>query len=79
MSPTVFRDKGYRFHFFSLEEKRMHVHVVSAEGSAKFWLEPDVELAMFNGLSKKDLNEIENIVKERNDEIAEAWRNHFCS
>ncbi|MFU8781463.1 MAG: DUF4160 domain-containing protein, partial [Kiritimatiellia bacterium] len=46
MSPTVFRVKGYRFYFFSLEENRMHVHVACAEGDAKFWLIPQVELAM---------------------------------
>lgn len=42
MSPTVFREKGYRFFFFSREESRMHVHVVSGDGEAKFWLEPDL-------------------------------------
>lgn len=45
MSPTVFRDKGYRFFFFSREELRMHVHVMSGDGEAKFWLEPAILLA----------------------------------
>jgi hypothetical protein len=45
MSPTIFRYKGFRFFFFSLEENRLHVHVYCAEGEAKFWLEPTVELA----------------------------------
>ena len=27
MSPTVFREKGYRFFFFSREEPRAHVHI----------------------------------------------------
>jgi len=78
MSPTVFRERGYRFHFFSLEESRIHVHVVSVDGSAKFWMEPEVELAMSNGLSNKDINCLKSIVKERKDEIAEAWRCHFA-
>ena len=77
MSPTVFREKGYRFHFFSLEENRMHVHIVSGDGTAKFWLEPKVELALSSGYSRKDLSAIELIVKERKDEIAEAWKIHF--
>ena len=34
MSPTVFREDGYRFFFFSREEARMHVHVVSGSGEA---------------------------------------------
>jgi len=45
MSPTVFRESGYRFFFFSREEKRMHVHVISSEGEAKYWLEPEIELS----------------------------------
>ena len=40
MSPTVFRYRSYRFYFFSREELRMHVHVFSPDGEAKFWLEP---------------------------------------
>jgi len=43
MSPTIFRERGYRFFFFSLEESRMHVHVRSGNGEAEFWLEPSVE------------------------------------
>jgi hypothetical protein len=38
MSPTVFKERGYRFFFFSREEERMHVHVVSGDGEAKYWL-----------------------------------------
>ena len=45
MSPTVFRERGYRFHFFSREESRMHVHVLSGQGEAKYWLEPQLDLA----------------------------------
>jgi hypothetical protein len=45
MTPTVFREKGYRFFFFSREENRMHVHVISGDGEAKYWLEPKIELA----------------------------------
>jgi len=43
MSPTIFRERGYRFFFFSLEESRMHVHVRSGNGEAEFWLESSVE------------------------------------
>jgi Domain of unknown function (DUF4160) len=46
MSPTVFRDGPYRFFFFfSREEERLHIHVQSADGEAKFWIEPQIELA----------------------------------
>ena len=77
MSPTVFRDKGYRFFFFSREESRMHIHVICGDGEAKYWLEPNVELARNFRLSSPQLKEIETIIEAHADEIASAWRNHF--
>jgi hypothetical protein len=35
----------------------MHVHVQSANGEAKFWLEPDVELDQNHGLGLKELRD----------------------
>ena len=64
MSPTVFREKSYRFHFFSLEEERMHIHVVSGSGKAKFWIEPSIELAMSQGIPTHELTTIEKIVRQ---------------
>lgn len=62
MSPTVFREKGYRFYFFSREGKRIHVHVASAGGEEKFWLEPAIELAMSSGFVQHELNDIKRII-----------------
>jgi hypothetical protein len=45
VSPTILRVRGFRFYFFSREERRPHVHVQHADGEAKFWIEPVVELA----------------------------------
>jgi hypothetical protein len=77
MSPTVFREKGYRFFFFSREEERMHIHVTCADGEAKYWLTPDIELARSHGLSRKQLTEVAKLVKENRDEIERSWRQHF--
>ncbi len=77
MSPTVFREGGYRFFFFSREEDRMHVHVCCAEGEAKFWIEPEVELACSAGLGDKQLGLIQKIVEGRRNEITRAWNGHF--
>lgn len=74
-----FQAKGIRFFFFSLEEKRMHVHVYCVDGEEKFWLEPAVVLAKNYGLSKKRVGEARKIVQERKDEIKTAWRKHFKS
>jgi hypothetical protein len=36
----------------------MHVHVISPDGEAKFWLEPQIELAVNKGLGQTELNEL---------------------
>jgi len=79
MSPTVFKYKEYRFFFFSREEKRMHIHVSSQNGEAKYWLDPDVELAQNIGFSAKQLNEVKHFIKNRKNEIIDSWVKHFNS
>ena len=77
MSPTVFTERGYRFFFFSLEEARMHVHVRSGDGEAKFWLEPDVQLAKNYRYSEQQIRQIQAIVEAHRDELAAAWKSYF--
>ena len=77
MSPTVFREEGYRFFFFSREEPRMHVHIYCGDGEAKFWLEPQIELARNYNLSRQQLKIIEKIIEERQNEIRNAWTKYF--
>lgn len=79
MSPTIFRKKGYRFFFFSREEPRLHVHVHTSKGEAKFWLEPEIELAQNYGLKDKEINEARNLIEGHIDEIRYAWKTHFGS
>ena len=77
MAPTVHRERSYRFFFYSREEPRMHVHVASPDGEAKYWLEPKVALAQNIGLSPRQIREVERILGEQQDEIRIAWREHF--
>ena len=77
MSPTVLRVKQYRFFFFSREEERVHIHVTSPDGEAKFWLEPIVALEQSFGLSTKQLRELQRVVEKRRDEIIRTWHAHF--
>ncbi|MGR6036212.1 MAG: DUF4160 domain-containing protein [Candidatus Nitrosoglobus sp.] len=77
MSPTLFKKKGYRFFFFSREESRVHVHVICDSGEAKYWLEPEIELAKNFRLSRKQLKEIELLIEAHYDDIQGAWKKHF--
>lgn len=77
MSPTILRIKGYRFYFLSNEENRMHVHIICAEGEAKFWIEPIVSLAIYHKLSSARLKEIQKLVEEHKNEISKEWKRYF--
>lgn len=68
------RVKGFRFYFFSREELRPHVHVQHAEGEAKFWIEPAVELHVNYGLKARRLAEAQKLVEEHANESATLGR-----
>ncbi len=77
MSPTIFRQRGYRFFFYSREEERIHVHVYCEDGEAKYWLELNVELARNYRLSAQQLKEIQSIVEAHEDEFKAVRRDFF--
>ena len=77
MSPTIFREKGYRFYFLSNEETRMHIHVFCEDGEAKFWIEPIISLATYYGLNKSQLIQIKKLVERHKNEIIKEWERHF--
>ena len=57
----------------------MHVHVVSGQGEAKFWLEPRIVLAKNYHYSRKQLREISQSIEAHYDEIITAWKQHFSA
>lgn len=79
MSPTIHRESGYRFLFFSRKEKRMHIHVSSHDGEVKFWLAPRIELARNYRLNGGQMAEVQRIVEAHADEFRVAWKQYFGS
>jgi Domain of unknown function (DUF4160) len=79
MARTVVRDGEFRLFFFSREATRIHVHVEDPDGEAKFWLVPQVALATYTGLSKRQLREAQSVVEAHLTEIQNAWSHHFGS
>ncbi len=77
VSPTVFLEGKYRAFFFSREEARIHVHISSPDGEAKFWLEPVLALAAHTGLTRKELTRMQHIIEAHHAEVVRAWRKHF--
>ena len=57
----------------------MHVHVFSASGEAKFWIEPQIEFSTSRGLTQRELTGIERIIRDNVEVIRQSWRQHFGS
>ena len=66
-----------RFYFFSREEPRLHIHVEGPEGEAKVWIEPDIVVAENHGLTERELRTALRAIREHDDEIRAAWKEHF--
>lgn len=74
--PTILREQGYEFFFYSNERKEpAHIHVWGQRGTAKFWLKP-VSLASSRGLRSHDLSELQRIVVRERDLFEEKWHEH---
>jgi len=64
--PTVFRERGFRFFFYSDEGSPLepiHIHVVRDEVEAKFWLESTVQVAHNKGYDARTMRELQRLVE----------------
>ena len=55
----------------------MHIHVHHGNGEAKFWLEPEIELAVNYGLNSRRLSVALDLIRRHEDEIRTAWKAYF--
>ena len=60
-------------------EERLDIHVQSADGEAKVWIEPEIEIARNYELSDQDLSRVLQLVIDHEQEIRDAWHKHFDS
>lgn len=75
--PTARRAGPHRFFFYSNEgNEPPHIHVETAERTAKFWLNP-VNLAWSTGYNSKELTELRELVETHEEEFLEKWNEHF--
>jgi hypothetical protein len=75
--PTILRIDGHRFFFYSRETTEPpHVHIQTAEKSAKFWLNP-VALARSVGYNQSELSRLYELVEQHRVTFQEAWDEHF--
>lgn len=75
--PTIFRYKGFRFHFYSNEGREPpHVHIRRGDDFCKFWLRP-VSLEYNVGMNPRELRELEKVVNDHRDEFERRWHEYF--
>ena len=75
--PTVLRQLGFRFFFYSNEgTEPAHIHVEKGDCETNFWLEP-VELVYSNGFSAKEINQLRKITLEHQQLFKKAWHEYF--
>jgi uncharacterized protein DUF4160 len=73
--PTIKNIAGpYRLFFYSFDGNEPQ-HVQRDNRLCKFWLEPLV-VAVNDGFSERDLNQIRNLIQENLIRIIEAWHEH---
>lgn len=54
------------------------MHIDRESASAKFWLDPDVSLADNRGFGRKDLRDIERMVRDHLETLRHEW-DSFCN
>jgi hypothetical protein len=75
--PALLRIRGFRFYFYSLEDREPpHIHVAQAGRYAKFWLDP-ATLASNRGFRSHKLTVIRELVLENRDLFLEMWNDYF--
>jgi hypothetical protein len=78
--PVVFRERGFRFFFYSNEgspREPLHIHVERDNVEAKFWLRPAVRVAYNDGYDARTLRELQNLIEANSNRIERAWDEHF--
>jgi hypothetical protein len=78
--PVVFRERGFRFFFYSNEgspREALHVHVEKDNVEAKFWLNPAVRVAYNDGYDARTLRVLQDLVEANRNRIVRAWNEHF--
>lgn len=72
--PIVLRINGYIFWFFSNENNEPpHIHVKKGDGTAKWWLEPEIIEEYSYGFTVRERRDIKNIVQDKVEFLIKKW------
>ncbi len=75
--PTVLRENGYRFYFYSHEPNEPpHIHVDKGEATIKIWLE-SLEVTKSRGFRAHEISGIVKMVGKHRHLFREKWHEYF--
>ena len=80
--PTILLILGWRLFFYANEGRPLegrHIHVRKDKNVAKFWLDPEPHLASSWGMTAKELNVLERVVRDNVDSFRSRWDERFGS
>ena len=80
--PTILLWNGYRLFFYANEGSPLegrHIHVRKDKNVAKFWLDPEPHLASSWGMTAKELNVLERVVRDNIDLLRRKWDERFAA
>ena len=67
----------YRIYFYSYDcHEPRHMHVDRETMSAKFWLDPHVAVEENLGFSRRELRDIERVIRENLELLRNEWDAH---
>lgn len=75
--PTILIIHAYRFFFYSNEHLPIHIHIEKGNATAKFNVEPIVELVKSKRFNSSELKEIRNLVIEHQKFFKIKWHEYF--
>ena len=74
--PTVGREDGFRFFFFSDEHTPEHVHIEKADAYARVELDT-LKVTENYKLNSKEIKKLVNIVQKNSEKFKGAWYEYF--
>jgi len=77
--PTVLPSKGFRFFFYTNEHLPIHVHIERENKTAKFNLEPVLELVYSRRFKASEISEMRKLVEKNKELLINKWNEYFSN
>ena len=78
--PKILEWNVYKFFFYSNEgepREPCHVHVRKGEKTAKYWMDPSLELVSSYEMSSGELKALQDVVEKNTAMIRRKWNEFF--